>query len=107
MGLFQITPMQIWRKTFDVTGGERKTWMLKDKRICITVSERDFAQGLNFSRIQRNTFIDAEIVVEINDAKNGGKLIKTFFGSFAKMLKLAIITKLSFDAYVFDIKDFE
>ncbi len=81
--------------------------MLKNKRICITVLERDFAQGLNFSRIQRDISIDAEIVVEINDAENEGKLIKTFFGSFTKMLKLAIIAKLPFNAYVFDTKDFK
>jgi len=44
--------------------------MLEDNRICIMIPERDFAQGLGFSRGQRNITVDTDIIVHISNTKS-------------------------------------
>jgi len=44
--------------------------MLEDNRICIMISERDFAQELGFFREQRNIIVDTDIIVHISNMKS-------------------------------------
>ena len=74
--------------------------MLEDKRKYTKISERDFAQRLDFFREKRDVFIDVEIVVKIDDAKTRRLLIWAFFDDFARMLLFAIIVKFSLIANI-------
>lgn len=70
-----------------------KRLRLVDKMICIQVPERDLAQGLDFSRRQRDSSIytDDVTVVGVHDTQSGGLFIWAFFSGFARMLQLAVV----------------
>jgi hypothetical protein len=84
-----------------------KTLMLKDNMICIQISERDFAQRLNFSCKQQNFFIyiNEVTIVYVHDMQSEEFLIETFFSNFARMLQLVIIAQLSLIADFLNLKD--
>ena len=84
-----------------------KRLMLVDKMICIQISERDLAQRLNFSWIQRNFFIYADniIVVNVYDMQSEKLLIWTFFNDFVRMLQLAVVAQLSLVADFLDFRN--
>ncbi len=44
--------------------------MLEDNRICIMISECDFAQELDFSCEQRNIIVDTDIIIHISNTKS-------------------------------------
>ncbi len=65
--------------------------MLEDNRICIMISERDFAQELDFSREQRNIIIDTDIIIHISNTKSEEFLVWAFFDCFTRVLQLAVV----------------
>ncbi len=55
------------------------------------ISERDFAQELNFSREQQNIIVDTDIIVHISNTKSEEFLVWAFFDCFTWMLQLAVV----------------
>ena len=78
--------------------------MLKPEgsKICKSVPEHNFAQGLDFSCCERNTPINTVDVINVNKMKNKGLFIEAFFSIFVWVLQLAVVIKLLFIADFFD-----